>query len=125
MADKNITALNYSDCEGQAETAIGKTAFFYDTYANALAMAATGLLAAARIFEMDVKDESKGDAITQDVGGVPVEDGRGVVTPGVGVNVDVNGNLNCVIDDNAGAITEVYYVSDTGRGRQPRLFTLV
>lgn len=125
MADKNVTALNYSDCEGQAETAIGKTALLYDTYANAIAFGATGLLAAARLFEMDVKDESKGTAITQDVGGVAVEDGRGTVTPAVGVNVDVNGNLNCVIDDNAGAVTEFYYVSDTGRGRQPRLFTLV
>ena len=119
MANKRLV-LPLSDVEGNFETSVGKTVLIYDTYANALAFGSTGLLDNARVFELDRLTDAKGDAVTQSKGGTLSACGTGAVTPDVGLSIDVDGNLVGCIDDNGGAVTEVFLASETGNGRQPR-----
>jgi len=119
MANKRLV-LSMSDVEGNFETSVGKVVLIYDTYANALAFGATGLLTAARVFELDRLADAKSTAVTQVKGGTLSACGTGAVTPDEGLAIDVDGMLVGCIEDNGGAVTEVFLASETGNGRQPR-----
>lgn len=116
--------IPYGDCEHSIECAVGKVALIYDTYPNALAFGSTGLLSSSRVLALNVLTNASGAGITQAKGGTESTDGTGTVTADTGITVDKNGMLNFAIDDDGGGVTEVFIVSNTGNGRQPRVFQL-
>ena len=93
MAD-TVRTVNMNDIE--AGDVVGKIVNVYDTYANALAHAATGLQV---VKEVDQLTEAVGSAITQ-------------TARTAGPTVDNNGRLNFACDD---ALVEIYLMCQAGR----------
>lgn len=100
MADK-LLQVKVDDFEADGSSVVGKVFNVYDTYAHALAHAATGL---ASINAVTVLTGAKGAAISQ-------------VAKTTGVTVDNNGLVQFYADS---ALVEVFLMSQTGRQGTPR-----
>jgi len=93
--------INCSKCEAEGASTFGKVVNFYDTYANALAHGAAGLVAVRSFNEVDFM---AGSEITQ-------------VAKTDGPTVDRHGVIKVALDT---ALTEVYAMSRMGRWGGPK-----
>jgi hypothetical protein len=101
MADRLIQ-VKFDDAEADGGSVIGKIVNVYDTYANALAHAATGL---ATINAVTVLTGAKGASISQ-------------AAKTVGVTIDNNGLCQFYAAD--GSYSELFLMSVCGRQAGPR-----
>lgn len=105
MADVHVNA-----CIGCHLHNSGKTVNIYDTYANALAHASTGLIGVSGIFETDLLTGAAGDGITQ-------------VAKTNGLIVDQNGMIHFNVDT-AVVTAGFVYAMMTDQFGPPRKITI-